>query len=262
MAKKRTKKISTKSKVKNPKSKKSLYFGKEAHEAIIKYQKEEEKSARNKIYEEEIKNSFNKLAENLIFIHGFARDSTSFAILKNDCVTFLYETLEKFDPSKGSKAFSYFNVCAKHFLIIQTNKRNKRSNRSVSLDNFKELSSKDRSAIENFSYIESPESQLIFKEDRQRLFEILNTAESKIKNQNEKICIQSIITLFKMSDELELMNKRAIFVYLREISGLNPKQLSVAMSGVRKQFRDIIKNNDEYNGIFNVFFNTSKGRVK
>ena len=46
----------------------------------------------------------------------FAKDPVMFQTLKLDCVTFLYETLEKFDPARGSKAFSYFNVCAKNFL--------------------------------------------------------------------------------------------------------------------------------------------------
>ena len=39
------------------------------------------------------------------------------------------------------------------------------------------------------------------------------------------------------------LNKRAIFVYLRELSGLNAKQLSVAMSNIRKNYKDIKKNN-------------------
>ena len=46
--------------------------------------------------------------------------------------------------------------------------------------------------------------------------------------------------------DLDFLNKRAIFVYLREISGLNPKQLSVAMSGIRKHYKELCKNNDQY----------------
>ena len=100
------------------KEKKKLYFGKEAHEAIVAYQATECRKEKHKIYETRIRQSFHKLVENLIFIHGFARDPVTFQSLKFDCVTFLYETLEKFDPERGSKAFSYFNVCAKNFLII------------------------------------------------------------------------------------------------------------------------------------------------
>jgi len=240
-------------KKKTVKKKNSLYFGKEAHDAIIKYQSTDCRKEKNIIYENEIKNSFYKLSENLIYIHGFARDPSSFQILKNDCVTFLYETLEKFDPERGSKAFSYFNVCAKHYLIIQTNKKNKIRNRNVSLDNFKDLNSNDRSTIENYSYMPSPEKEMLFEEDKARIIEIISSIEKKIKNENEKLCLNAISVVFDKVDELEFLNKRAIFVYLREISGLNPKQLSVAMSGVRKKFKEVLKNNENLNGVFDIY---------
>ena len=236
---------------KKSKSKK-LYFGKEAHEAIVEYQSTECRNRREKIYEKKIRNSFHKLVENLIFIHGFARDPATFQTLKYDCVTFLYETLEKFDPARGSKAFSYFNVCAKNFLIIQSNKSNKNKRRNISFDDRSSLSAADRRSIEVYSYVPSPESMMIQKEDKERMFEVLSIIESKIKNENEKLCVQAVRKLFKDIDELELLNKRAIFVYLREISGLNPKQLSVAMSNVRKHFREIVKNNDEYKSMFKM----------
>ncbi len=234
------------------KTKKKLYFGKEAHDAIIAYQATTCRKQREKIYEKQIRQSFHKLVENLIFIHGFARDPVTFQSLKFDCVTFLYETLEKFDPARGSKAFSYFNVCAKNFLIIQSNKKNKNDRRSVSFDDYASLSATDRRSIEIYSFVPSPEATMIQKEDRDRMFEVLGIIESKIKNDNEKLCVHAVTKLFKDIDSLELLNKRAVFVYLREISGLNPKQLSVAMSNVRKHFKEIVKNNDEYKSMFRI----------
>ena len=123
--KKKIKKVRSK----NTKKRKP-YFGKDAHAAVVDYQSTDDRNKKNIIYIEKIKPSFDKLAENLIFIHGFANDVESFEIMKADCVSFLYETLEKFDPARGSKAFSYFNVCAKNFLIIRSKKKTKnRKNR-------------------------------------------------------------------------------------------------------------------------------------
>ena len=133
--------------------KKKLYFGKEAHDAIIAYQSTECRKEKERIYEKQIRQSFHKLVENLIFIHGFARDPFTFQTLKFDCVTFLYETLEKFDPARGSKAFSYFNVCAKNFLIIQSNKKTKNDRRSISFDDYTSLSANDKRSIEIYSYV-------------------------------------------------------------------------------------------------------------
>jgi hypothetical protein len=234
--------------------KKKLYFGKEAHEAIVEYQASDCRQNKHKIYEEKIRPSFHKLVENLIFIHGFAKDPVTFQSLRLDCVTFLYETLEKFDPARGSKAFSYFNVCAKNFLIIQSNKRNKNARRKVSLDDYVNLSATDKRVIESYNYIPSPEALLIYTEDKQRMNRVLEIIAGKISNENEKLCVHAVTKLFKDIDSLELLNKRAVFVYLREISGLNPKQLSVAMSSVRKHFREIVKNNDEYRSMFRMGF--------
>ena len=47
-------------------------------------------------------------------------------------------------------------------------------------------------------------------------------------------------------DNLDFLNKRAIFVYLREISGLNPKQLSVSISNIRKYYREVVGSDDFY----------------
>lgn len=241
---KKTKKVSAKNK--------KMYFGKEVHEAIVRYQNSKTEIEKEKIYTDEIRKSFQKLAENLIFIHSFAKDPAEFQTLKADCVSFLYETLEKFDSEKGTKAFSYFNVCAKHFLIIQTNKKNKIRNRNVSLEDFANMSIKDKSSIENYKIVSSPDDAMIFKEDKDQMTKVLDIIIAKTKNNNEKKCAFAIKTLFKNIDDLELLNKRAIFVYLREISGLNPKQLSVSMSNIRKYYKDVLKNNEEYQNLFST----------
>ena len=85
-----------------------LYFNEDTQTAIENFQATDSISEKDKIYTAEIMPAFEKLAENLIFIHKFTSLHESFDDLKNNCVTFLYETLYKFDASRGSKAFSYF----------------------------------------------------------------------------------------------------------------------------------------------------------
>ncbi len=245
---KRTAKIKVKNVTGNlPKKrkKKKPYFGKAAHESIVKYQNCDCNNHKNEIYVKEIRPSFEKLVENLIFIHGFSQDKNQFHILKSDCISFLFQTLQKFDPSKGSKAFSYFNVCAKNFLIIQQKKKIKNKKRNISL--FDEgLSLEDKKAIENHAVIPSQEAVFIREEDKGLIIEMIDIIKSKTSNENEKKCITAVKTLFKNIEDLDFLNKRAIFVYLRELSGLNAKQLSVAMSNLRKYYREITKSNTHF----------------
>ena len=69
---------------------------------------------------------------------------------------------------------------------------------------------------------------------------MIKELENRVKKQNEVLCVEAIKTVFDNVDNLDFLNKRAIYVYIREISGLNSKQLSVAMSKIRKHYKAII----------------------
>jgi len=222
------------------------YFGVDVHDAIIEYQNTLCEIEKHEIYESHIKSAFEKLSENLIFIYGFSRDQDHFYVLKSDCVSFLYETLYKFNSDKGSKAFSYFNACAKNHLLANAKKTQKTKIRNISIDDFQTLSPSEKDAIETFNFIPSQDDVFIKEEDKNILSEVLGKIKLKSLNENEKICIDAVITLFKNIEEVEFLNKRAVFVYLREISGLNAKQLSSALSRIRRYYKDIAKSDDYF----------------
>lgn len=222
-------------------SKKKKYFGIEEHKAIQEYQNTELEKDKHGIYMNKILPAFDKLAENLIFIHGFARTPQKFESLKNDCVTFLYETIHKFDPDRGTKAFSYFNVVAKNWLIIQSKKAAQNKRRHISIDSSEEFGNPE--VINHSAFIIGPtqDHKIMIRESNEELQRVLSEIKSKVKPGKETRCIEAIIALFEKIDDIDLLNKRAIFIYLREISSLTPKQLSVAMSSIRKHYREISK---------------------
>jgi hypothetical protein len=219
--------------------KKNNYFTLETHNAIREYQQSPTIEIRHEIYVARILPAFNKLAENLIFIHRFAKTPEAFERLKSDCVTFLYETLLKFDPDRGTKAFSYFNVVAKNWLIIQSKKQAKHSKRTLSIDEIEEATGADISFHESFRVGPTQENNLIKNESLKDLENILLDIKKQLKTEKEHACMDAIISLFERVDDLELLDKRAVFVYLRDISNLSPKQLSVTMSKIRKHYREI-----------------------
>ena len=60
---------------------------------------------------------------------------------------------------------------------------------------------------------------------------------SDLSKKNDVKCMNAILTIYDNLDKLEFFNKRGIFIYIREISGLNSKQLSSSMSNIRKKYR-------------------------
>ena len=226
----------------NPGKKRNMYFTKDTQASIERYQNAEEAETdlKEEIYKKEILPAFDQLAESLIFVYGFNSPYDSVSEMKTDCVSFLYETIHKWDPARGTKAFSYFNVVAKNWLIIRCRNAAKENRRHVSLTDMTSLSFKDQTAIAESSVAPSPQDEMEAQELRPAIFKLLDEIEGRIKKDNEKICVSAIRTVFENVDNLDFLNKRAIYVYVREISGLTSKQLSVAMSRIRKHYREIV----------------------
>jgi hypothetical protein len=226
-----------------------LYFNEDTQLAIEEFQKTSCPEEQNEIYASRILPAFEKLSENLIFIHKFSSLHDTYEDLKNDCVCFLYETLYKFDASRGTKAFSYFNVVAKNFLIIKSKQRTTSFRRNVSMDDRNSFSISEKYAFSDYNVAEDPASQIIREEEKKMNLDMISHLQGESKSDNEKACINAIKSLFETADELEFLNKRAVFVYLREISGLTPKQLTTTISNLKKKYR-ALKEKDE----FRIFF--------
>lgn len=230
-----------------PGTPRNMYFTKETGLSIEKYCKTECPDSKKKIYEKEILPSFDKLAENLIYVYGFKSPYATAEELKVDCVSFMFETLHKWDPSRGTKAFSYFNVVAKNWFIINTRKHNKRRNRHLSIDDPNGMSASQKALFEDYDYVPPADELMIKDEIKKEILVLLEDMKVKLTNENELKCLHAVETLFSSIDDLELLNKRAVLLYIREISGLDKKHLSKAMSVIRRHYRAMSRHPDKYN---------------
>jgi hypothetical protein len=214
-----------------------LYFNSETQEAIVAYQVSESKKERDALYNTKILPAFEKLVENLINIHKFTGLHDTYDDLKNDCVNFLFETIKKFDNTRGTNAFSYFNVVAKNWLIIRTKQKALAAKRCVSMDDIESMTVADVQNIEDYDTIQSQDVKLDCELSTNNTLLMLNDIRSIVKTPQELMCINSIITIFENIEELDLLNKTAVLLYMRELSGLTPKQLTSTMQGIRKHYR-------------------------
>jgi hypothetical protein len=216
------------------------YFSASTHDAILVYQKCDDPVERERLYQDVILPSFDKLVENLIFMNGFVNVTGSYTELKSDCITFLFETIHKFDASRGSKAFSYFNVVAKNWLMIKSKQRSKSLKRMVSLDDADSLTVEDVAAIEANNMVLNQLDSIDNDMQEYEIVALLNDLRDESQNENERACMDAIFYLFEQREDIELLNKRAVFVYMRDMSSLSPKQLSSAMSVIRRRYRELI----------------------
>ena len=215
-----------------------MYFNQNTQAAIVAYQAAaNDKKTRDQLYVKEIMPAFQKLVENLINIHKFTSLHDTYDDLKNDCINFLFETLGKFDGNRGTNAFSYFNVVAKNWLIIRTKQKSQRIKRSVSLDDPDALNANEHRIVEEHCTIPGQDVILEIETASDSILEMLYDIRNKAKTENELACINSIITIFENIDQIDLLNKSAILLYMRELSGLSPKQLTTTMQQIKRHYR-------------------------
>ena len=223
-----------------PGVKRNMYFNMDTQASIVEYQETEELEKKQKIYMKGIYPAFDKLVENLIFVYGFSTPYDTFEDMKKDCVSFLYESIHKWKEERGTKAFSYFNVVAKNWLIINSRQQRKRMKRHVSVANPMGMTARQKVIYENYDVMPGPDDILISRGLREEIDKVLADIRTNITSETEITTLTAIQTVFKNIDELDFLNKRAILVYVRDISGLSPKQLSVAMSSIRKHYRKLV----------------------
>jgi len=222
-----------------------LYFNSDTQIAIVAYQTALEKKERERLYVKEILPAFEKLVENLINIHKFSGLYDSYEDLKSDCVNFLFETICKFDANRGSNAFSYFNVVAKNWLIIRTKQKATKFKRNISMDDPESLTANELKIIEDQSMVPSQDVILETENAAQNTLKMLYEIRSKAKSDNEMACITAIIEIFEKIDDIDFLNKSAVLLYMREISGLTPKQLTATMQVIKKHWRRL-KNDQKF----------------
>lgn len=220
------------------------YFTEDTQAAIVKFRNEPDVEKRKEIYMDAIKSAFETLVENLINVYGFHVLYESKDDLKNHCLADLYEVICKFDPAKGSKAFSYFNVVAKNWLTIRSKTNAKNIQTFMSIDNKDSFSSHELELIENFKIIPSADEMMTQEEIVEDIKKMLSEIKDRVRTDNEKTTIDAVKFLFDKLEDLDLVNKRAIMLYIREITRLTPKQLSIVLSSLKKHYKTI-KNEEE-----------------
>ena len=141
--------------------------------------------------------------------------------------------LDKYDPSKKSKAFSYFSVITKNWFIHKVKQNSKKLKRDLQYESI-------TSEVESEQLVEQNRYELDREtyEFWQHLFKEMDSWENLKLKENEKKVLEAIKILFNSVDEIEIFNKKAIYLYMREITGLNTKQIVNNLNRLRKKYRN------------------------
>tara|TARA_R110002020_G_scaffold185793_1_gene383643 strand:- start:584 stop:1048 length:465 start_codon:yes stop_codon:yes gene_type:complete len=145
--------------------------------------------------------------------------------------------LDKYDQSKGSKAFSYFSVITKNWFIHKVKKQQKRNQTEIDLGDIPKRFEEQ--------YLSTTDSYVSEREEKEfwlSFYSELKSWDAGTMKENDFKVYQAIIILFESKEEIDIFNKKAIYLYLREITGLNTKQIVNSLKKFRKKYSNFKQN--------------------
>jgi len=207
------------------------YFTKETENYIVLYNNSEDTDYRNEIFTEHIYYPFYKLAENIIHTFKFYyTDVYDIEDLKHEVVSMLLEEkIMKFDPENGAKAYSYFGTIVKRWLINYNNKNYKKLKRIGSFDDMEETY--ERSTEITLSEGISLKDFLDIWVEKTYL-----ELDSIFTKENERKIADAILTIFKTRYDLDIFKKKALYIYVREMTDCETPHLTKIVSILKSNF--------------------------
>jgi len=210
------------------------YFTKETEDAIILYNNTTDSEIRSRLYNDKIHYAFFKLTENIIHTFKFYyTEVDNITDLQHEVITFLLSKIHLFKPEKGAKAFSYFGTIAKRYLILSNQKNYKKRVDTAPIEILEESENHSYNLDES-SYNERLSSfiDLYIEHCTQNIYELFP------KEYDARIA-DAILELFRKRENLDIFNKKALYIYIREIIDVKtPKITKIA-----NQLYDIFKQN-------------------
>jgi DNA-directed RNA polymerase specialized sigma24 family protein len=208
------------------------YFTQDTEDAIVLYNNTSDFELKSRIYQDRIHYAFFKLTENIIHTFKFYyTEVDNIEDLQHEVITFLLSKIHLFNPEKGAKAFSYFGTIAKRYLILSNQKNYKKRIDTIGLDAIEEdeehsYSIDDSSHDERLSMYIDIYTEYVTK----HIYTLFP------KEYDARIA-DAILELFRKRENLDVFNKKALYIYIREIIDVKtPKITKIA-----NQLYDIFK---------------------
>jgi len=188
------------------------YFTDETEDAIVRYNASTDFEERSKIYGDEIHYAYFKLTQNIIHTFKFYyTEVDQIEHLQHEIITYLLSKIHLFDPSRGAKAYSYFGTIVKRWLILYNTKNYKKRVQKVDVV---ELDRND-----DFRY--NPGEEIV-KSDLDKYMDlyVIHVSENifdLFPKGNDAQIADAILELFRKRENIEIFNKKALYIYIREM---------------------------------------------
>ena len=224
------------------------YFYEEQEQAVYDYINAQDPIEKNKIFNEWLKPAFTKMIESIIRRYKLYPPDECFDETFNDTISFLMTKIDKFNPNKGYKAYSYCGTICKNYLLFKLNQFKKQQTRQESYGDFYDVVNDSGTYVmeaagetnEDFlgNLIDNTCSEI------KRIIEA--NKETKLTQDEKKVGL-ALIELFENWDDLfqemgsNKFNKSSILLYLKETTMLTTPEIRNSMKKYKTAYYSIKK---------------------
>ena len=186
------------------KRRKNHYFTQEHEDAIVGYCNTVCVRERTELYVRWIEPAFNEMVDKIVFTYKFT-NLPNIDLLRDECKIWLMTILDKYDPNKGSKAFSYFSVITKNWFIHKVKKQQKQNRTEINIDNIAKSFEEQ--------YLSTEESYLTEREKNEfwsSFYDELKSWDTSSMKENDLKVYKAICILFESKDDIDIFNNLLI----------------------------------------------------
>ena len=250
---------------KNKKERKGrVYFSKETEAAIVKYNgldSIENEEERSEIYQDFIHYPFYKLTQNIIHTFKFYyTEVENLEDLQHELMVFLLSKIHLFKPEKGAKAYSYFGTIVKRWLIVYNTKNYGKKIKNIQINDLANYSNLDASEpgfilsqkmednldrVTEGAFEGDEMSNKGYKyEDKLSIFidryvgECTERIYKIFPKGNDAKIADAILELFRKRDAIDVFNKKALYIYIREMIDVKTPKITKIANVLYKIFKE------------------------
>ena len=188
------------------------YFTKDTEDAIIEYNNTDNQRIKDRIYKERIAPAFDKLAEIVYNKWKFTYFDDDPQDVMAEVVAFMIEKIHMYRAGKG-KAFSYFTIVARNYLILNNNanyKRYKDTDVMSAMPENWDTENNFREEVRNDEHRTFNQRMLMYWDVHLETF---------FTKKRDLQIADAVLELFRRAEYIENFNKKGLYLLIREMTG-------------------------------------------
>ncbi len=218
-----------------------MYFGQQTQDKIKQYILQKDERIKQKIYQQDIHPSFKRIAQAIVFKYKIQQRLQNSKVMQLQCISDMAQKIKDFDYQRG-KAFSFFTTLARNFVLTQLDKGIRHNYKFKSINQInsdgQQMNLLQQCSLSTWEYQEEKEKNKIIIQNtiKKLIGHIQRQVIPSFKKQQQVQIAYGVIQLMKDASFLQNLNKKAIMLYLTQMTNSNSDSINTVLKKISKHY--------------------------